>query len=386
MREINVFTAGDSNDIKAWSNVPYFFSRAMEQKAIRVNRINLIPEDMFLYKWYLRCYLRWSQLKRMILRKDYPYDFFRDRISLYLSGVRIKRELRRYPDADFNIFLTFSISSYRYSDIPVVHYCDQTYDLYLDGKKKVVTRHDRVFIRMETANLKNAHYIFTTNRRCCEHIMEKYGLVNVRSVPTGINLNTLDAADEEGILADKLHDRNILFVGKGIHKRGVDILIGAFTRFNRLHADNWKLHIVGVNRESFGGLLDNIVFYGQLSKDIPAELACYLQLIRSARLFVMPMREGPLPGVIKEAAMMYTPSIITNIWHAADLVSDGYNGKLVEHADADEFAQAMDELIGDEHAWEQLARNAHSSAQRYTWSHTVDQMIEAMTPGRPAGI
>ena len=69
MREINLFTAGDATDIKTWSNVPYFFSRAVEQKGIRVNRINLIPEDMFLYRCYMYCYRRWSRLKGMILKK-----------------------------------------------------------------------------------------------------------------------------------------------------------------------------------------------------------------------------------------------------------------------------------------------------------------------------
>lgn len=383
VREINLFAAGDSNDIKTWSNVPYFFSGAVEQKGIRVNRINLIPDDMFLYRWYMRFFLSWSALKRMIRKKDYPYDFFRDRISLHLSGIKARRALRRHPDADFNIFLTFSISSYRYSDIPVIHYCDQTYDLYLSGKNRAATERDRVFIAMETGNLKNARYIFTTGRRCCEHIVEKYGLVNVRSLPAGINLDTLEIADEAGILAGKMRERNILFIGKGIHKRGVDILIEAFTRFSGMHAESWKLHIVGVDRESFGELPGNIFFYGQLSKDIPAELACYLHLMRSARLFVMPMRKGPLPGVVKEVAMMYTPSIITDIWHASDLVSDGYNGKLVGHADAGEFAQAMDELVSDEKAWERLARNAHGSMQRFTWSRSIDQMLEVIAQDMP---
>ena len=381
VREINLFAAGDSSDIATWSNVPYFFAKSMQAREVRVNRINIIPGDEAIYRLYMRGYELLSVLRRKVLKKDRCYDFYRDRISLFLANQKIKRALRRFPDADVNVFLTFSFSSYQFSNVPVVHYCDLTYEMYLKGQGRKITNRQRRFIRIEKNNLKNAHYIFTTSRRCCEYIRDNHRLANVKSVPAGINLETLDDGDGESILAEKKHHKNVLFIGKGYHKRGVDILVDAFTEFNSRHADTWQLHIVGFSRDSFGELSDNIRCYGQLNKSIPSELACYLGLLRSARLFVMPMRAGPLPGVLKEAALMYTPSIVTNIWNMADIVRDGYNGMLVDRASADDFSRAMEELLGDEKSWEKLARNAHSSAGRYSWGGAVDEILKVLAAG-----
>jgi glycosyltransferase involved in cell wall biosynthesis len=108
-----------------------------------------------------------------------------------------------------------------------------------------------------------------------------------------------------------------------------------------------------------------------LSKHDPRQLATYLHLLKTARLFVMPMREGPLPGVIKEAGMVYTPVVITDIWNVSDIIKHDVNGILVARPSAEDFAEQMHALINDEYRWERLARNAHRMAQRFSWSNAA---------------
>ena len=40
---INLFTYGDSRDVNTWSNIPYYFQRALLARGVRVNPINIAP-------------------------------------------------------------------------------------------------------------------------------------------------------------------------------------------------------------------------------------------------------------------------------------------------------------------------------------------------------
>ena len=40
-KAFTVFTLGDSSDIATWSNVPYFFTRALERYGFKVVRVNI---------------------------------------------------------------------------------------------------------------------------------------------------------------------------------------------------------------------------------------------------------------------------------------------------------------------------------------------------------
>jgi hypothetical protein len=47
LKEINVFTYGNASKLSTWSNVPYFFTETLEEKGIKVNRINIQPNKIF---------------------------------------------------------------------------------------------------------------------------------------------------------------------------------------------------------------------------------------------------------------------------------------------------------------------------------------------------
>jgi glycosyltransferase involved in cell wall biosynthesis len=291
---------------------------------------------------------------------------------------RIRSETRKHPNATLNLFLTFSFSSYSFSRIPVAHYCDETYELLLEDTQRKRRPMDRWLITRETRHLQHAHHIFTTGSLCADFLRARYGLRNVRVLRTGINLEAPPELSEAEALTAKRENKIILFIGNGAKKRGVDVLLEAFRIFNRKNADAFTLHLVG----SLSYVADcsdhRVRCHGYLSKANPTELAAYLKLLKTARLFVMPMREGPLPGVIKEAGLMYTPVIITNIWQASDIIQDGVNGVLVDRPLAADFADRMHALANDDHTWEEMARNSHRLAQAYTWEYTVQPFWETV--------
>ena len=46
MKEIIIFSCGDSNDISTWSNVPYLFTKTLEGKGYKLNRVDISPNKI----------------------------------------------------------------------------------------------------------------------------------------------------------------------------------------------------------------------------------------------------------------------------------------------------------------------------------------------------
>ena len=288
--KFNLFTFGDSADINTFSNLPYFFTESLKSKGIHVNRINLLPEEDLFFKWYFNICRKWFFFNKRLLKRDVSFDLYRNKAIKFFVDRKIISKLKTYAQVNLNIFLTYSFSSYRFSKVPVVHYCDQTYELFLNDTRKKIRKRDKYFIKLEKKNLENAAHIFSTNSKCTKHITECYKLRNTTHLKGGINLDTSVIENEHQIINLKKNNKDILFIGRGIHKRGVDILVDAFRQFNRLNANAYTLHLVGISAKRITNADSSIKFYQYLDKNIPGELKLYLDLLKRARLFVMPMR------------------------------------------------------------------------------------------------
>lgn len=369
--EVNLYTMGDSASIDTWSNLPYFFSNALTRQGVVLNRIDVLPNDSPIYRV-------WQRLLRGSGRLP-----CHDPVSISLIQRRIKREALRYPGACLNIFLTFSFTSRAFHPAPLVYYCDQTYELFCEDTRKRPHALDRWVIAHESRNLRMAKHIFTTGIRCRDSIRERCGLVNVSRLPTGINLEAPPAYTAAELISAKRAARDILFIGKGYHKRGVDILLAAFLAFNERNRREYRLHIVGTGPKPTDPTDPQVFAHGYLSKAVPAQLDSYLNLLRTARLFVMPMREGPIPGVIREAGLMYTPVLTTKIWQVHNIVKHGVNGLLAEAPDPVIFADHMHLLANNDQVWETMAINAHRLAGRYDWQHAAETLLETALGAHP---
>lgn len=369
--EINLYTMGDSASIYTWSNLPYFFSKALIDRGVRLNRIDILPTGNLLYRCWQAGLRLWAAAMLRLDGRKRNREPCHDPISILMIERKIRKETRKHPNARLNLFLTFSFSSHTFSPIPVAQYCDETYELLLEDTERKRRPMDRWLIRRETGHLQHANHIFTTGNRCADFIRARYGLRNVRVLPSGVNLETPPEINEAEVLAAKRENKMILFIGIGVQKRGIDVLLEAFRIFNRKNSDEFTLHLVGPLRDTMDISDRHVNCHGYLNKGNPAELATYLNLLKTARLFVMPMREGPLPGVIKEAGLMYTPVVTTNIWQVSDIIKDGVNGMLLDRPLAEDFADRMHALVNDLPTWERMAKNSHRMAQSYSWDHTV---------------
>jgi glycosyltransferase involved in cell wall biosynthesis len=371
--DINVFALGESTDVNTWSCLPFYLCAALERRAT-LRRINLLLRAPS---------IAYSVLGRVARRLSHSFaatheDTFRNRMRCYLINREIARMSRKFKDADLDLFLTFSFSSYRTSRAPVVHYCDRTYEHYLEENGFRPDPRDRYFIEQEKANLRNALCVFVSNQLCHHFIRERYGIDNVVLLPAGINVETI-SADPDRLIKEKLRSKDVVFIAREAYRRGVDIAVDAF-RLAARNKKEWRLHLVGVRPDEVGVEDERIKVYGYLRKDVPEERAVYDDLFRRARVFVCPVRRGQPPtGAIREAQAMCSPVVLSDVSDGPELVTHGYNGLLTGSLKPEAFAHCITQLVENDAMWSKLALGAHQSIRERTWDQTVSELIESVS-------
>ena len=375
--QINLFTYGNAYDINTWSNVPYFFHRALLARDLIVNPIDITPSDSFGF----RLFCRWLDARSRLaspLGLNTCSDVFRTRVNYALANSRARAASQLHADAHLNVFLTFSFSSHRYSGTPVVLYCDRTYEHYLNDCARTPTARDRAFIAMERENLERADLVLAMSELCRDFIKTRYETRQLAYLRAGINVESSDI-DTRALIARKERHHEILFIGRGAHKRGVDILIKAFTIFNERQGGRFVLRVVGIGPDELAPELQvargDIHFYGYLDRNVPRERDLYNALIQSARLFVFPTRPGPVAGVLSEAKLNCTPVVISRVPGAAERVTHDHDGIVVDTFEPEDFARQMEMLVTDVPRWRRLACNAHASIENLTWSNTARDFL-----------
>src|SRR6476646_760781 len=95
IKELNVYSHGESAEISTWSNVPIFFTQTLLAKGIKVNRINInpspLPEKIF-------DNLVWRVLNKLT-RKHHFYTYIRTKANYLSVRKKIKKAIKDFPDA-----------------------------------------------------------------------------------------------------------------------------------------------------------------------------------------------------------------------------------------------------------------------------------------------
>ena len=168
-----------------------------------------------------------------------------------------------------------------------------------------------------------------------------------------------------------------LFVGSIGKRKGVEYLIKAFLKLNHKYKDI-ELILVGSSAlstlEYFKQLSNsnhNIKFIGNI---LPEKVPEYLVY---ADVFILPSLGEPFGLVNLEAMACGKPIISTNAGGVPDYLKNGQGGFLVEPADVDDLAQAMEKFLINP----QLAIEMGIEAKKYvlenlTWDKVAQKMVK----------
>ena len=140
---------------------------------------------------------------------------------------------------------------------------------------------------------------------------------------------------------------NLLFVGRLVRQKGLDVLIAALAKINL--AIKWRLILVGDGPEwpaiageaARLGLADRLDLRGWCAKEALPEI------YRSGDIFVLPSRDEGMANALLEAMAAGLPVVGTRISGTSEVVIQGETGLLVAPEDPDALATALTALIAD---------------------------------------
>lgn len=136
-------------------------------------------------------------------------------------------------------------------------------------------------------------------------------------------------------------DRLILYVGRLVEVKGLDLLLDAFARWGK---PGFRLALVGEGRDKDDlaaqaaslGIGDKVLFPGFASGE--ALYAWY----DMADFFVLPSRYEPFGAVVNESLVYGCPVVASRYIGALDFI-DGENGFLFNPLDQEDFVRALEE-------------------------------------------
>lgn len=180
---------------------------------------------------------------------------------------------------------------------------------------------------------------------------EKIRREKIITVPNGIDGRLFETRIDPGVKKKELGISGrypILGIGARLVRiKGIEYLLGAVSRLRKRYP-RILLVIAGTGpweetlRSTAGelGVEDHVVFIGA-RMDMP-------ELLNMFDLYVLPSLSEGMPLALLEAMAAGCPIVATNVGGIPNIITDGYNGMLIEPKDEEALAKAIIDMMGDD--------------------------------------
>ncbi|MBD3387513.1 MAG: glycosyltransferase [Candidatus Altiarchaeales archaeon] len=245
---------------------------------------------------------------------------------------------------------------------------------------KALEPRNNVVLSIEKKILNRSKRVIAISESIKDEVVENYGIPGekVRVIYSGVNLEEFNPKKKEearrevrskhGLGED---DIVLSFSGWEFKRKGLKYIIEALPGLDR----NIKLVVVGAaeskpykslaERKSVG---DRIVFAGH-SNNISEYYA-------ASDIFVFPTAYEPFGLVITEAMATGIPVVTTRSAGAAELITDGVDGMLLDSPYSSEEIVEKIRHILDNDLLSDMGVRARKTAERYSWESVTDQTLE----------
>lgn len=370
-----VFTIGDSRKPSTWSNVPYFFTRTLEEQGFPVKHVNIAPSRIL----QLLFDLPWKAFCRFTGRQT-RFTYLRSGFNRRVTNAKIRRALKRYPDGHC-VFMTFSFAPS--ADRPYTLFCDRTFAqhiAYFDERQPDGLELPTII--EERRNLMNASLIIALFPDLAQNLGQQHG-DKVKYYGNVVNIDRFDV-DAEAIMARKQRINEIVFIGNRKYLEGLERLVEAVAIMNESGLPKVGVNVIGMDRGDVPSAPANMVFHGYLNKAVPGQRRIYLDILERSRLFVNPNPKWAAFSASCEALYLYTPVVIFP-YNEFERTFGNTNkvGRALVSARPADIAGDIAALLEDEAAWREKAIAAHEATKNMTWGNYVGKYLADLGFGAP---
>ena len=213
-------------------------------------------------------------------------------------------------------------------------------------------------------------------------VLREYGFEGeIQVMPNGATLRTASPKDVAEVtrrwnLGD---DPLILFVGQMDWKKNILTILEACARL-RAEGQRFRLILAGQGVDMMNitakiqelGLEDQAQTVGHITDSTLLD-----GLYERASLFAFPSMYDAAPMVVREAAVMGTPSVMVRGSTAAEIIRDGENGYLCENQPAD-LARVIREALADPEKLKETGKKARETIP-VPWDKVMEKAVERYT-------
>ena len=165
----------------------------------------------------------------------------------------------------------------------------------------------------------------------------------------------------------------LLFVGRIQPLKGVDVAVEALARLGDRRA---RMLVIGgssgVDGDDYTAEIDALIAAHGLADRItmvpPQPHHVLSTYYRAADVTIVPSRSESFGLVALESAACGTPVVASDVGGLRTLVDHGLTGLRVPGRDADDYAAAVECILGDPGFADRLARRSAEAASAYTWT------------------
>ena len=170
----------------------------------------------------------------------------------------------------------------------------------------------------------------------------------------------------------------LVYVGRLADEKGLENLLKSMALLKKKFPDV-TLTIVGEGplRKKLEDLSNELNMRESISFEGAVPHSRISEYMRDADALVLPSISEGLSVVILEAMACGTPVIASNVGGVGDIVSDGFNGFVVEPGDVAGFARKIMELWSDKSLIERFSQNGLDTVkQRFSWKVIAEKFIK----------
>ncbi|MHC1585585.1 MAG: glycosyltransferase family 4 protein [Candidatus Syntropharchaeia archaeon] len=266
------------------------------------------------------------------------------------------------------------------------------------GKPLVSTMHSTEFGRsqgikeeyqariheVEKGLVKSSDLVIVCSESMKKEVQDLFDVENISVIPNGVDISKFDFSVNKKAVKERFcgsDGKMILFVGRLVYQKGVNVLIGAMPEVLS-KKEKVMLLIVGEGPmrkqlekdAAYLGIPDSVVFTGYLNdRDVRS-------LLKSADVTVVPSLYEPFGIVALEAMAAKTPVIVSNVGGLAEVVGEG-EGIRVPPDSSERLACAILKILSDKEEdkrrREEMVERAFKKVLSLNWKAISESIIDA---------
>lgn len=318
-----------------------------------------------------------------------PKVTFFNRLKGYFRSKQIERELiadilETCSVGDIDVICIGAAEAFTWLPAKLKEHTQTPIIYYTHGEEFSQEAHSAKADNMRRSAIAHSDAIVCVSSFTRDLLIDKYGATaeQISLIHNGVDFGRFSTKVDNNSFVQS-QSKTVVAAGRMVERKGFDHLIAAWPDvLTRVPEAKLKLAGKGPIFDQLAIEIGRLDLSGSVSQLGYVSDDDLVALYQSADLFVMPNRtlpNGDTEGfglVFLEAAAAGATSVGGRAGGAVDAIVNDETGLLVNSKDPKAIAEAVAELLLDEHKRQKMAKSAFEHARRSDWSAKANQFLE----------